>query len=228
MAGIPRSWQVRKILKSVNKYLFDKQIGSVHLNTDFKQEQLDLGRAFSFSYGEKENGAIFSHMAVMFSFALYKQGFVQEAWKTLSSLYQITADTPRSKVYPCLPEYFNLEGRGMYPYLTGSASWFMLTMLNQVFGVRGQDGDLVIEPKLSAEHFRKSSSISVERMFAGKRIMVKLLNPGKLAYGKYKIIKACLNSESLPIDKRNYLVFTRETLLALPAYKLNLIEIHLA
>lgn len=167
-------------------------------------------------------------MAVMFSYALYKQGFAQQAWKILSSLYNIAADTSKSKVYPCLPEYFNLEGRGMYSYLTGSASWFILTLLTQVFGVRGQDGDLVIEPKLSVEHFRKNSSISVERMFAGRRIKIKLLNPGKLAYGKYKIVKACLNLKNLPVDKRSYLVFTREVLLDLPAHKLNLIEIYLA
>ena len=227
MSGIASSRQVRKVLQSVNKYLLDKQAGSPRLNTDFKQEQLNLGRAFSFSYGEKENGAVFSHMAVMFSYALYKQGFAREGWETLSSLYRLALNTPRSKIYPCLPEYFNLEGRGMYSYLTGSASWFILTMLNQVFGVRGQDGDLIIEPKLSAEHFHKNSSISIERVFAGRRIMVKFLNPGKLAYGKYKIVQACLNLSNLPIDKRSYLIFSREVILGLPAHKHNLIEIHL-
>jgi len=228
MAGVAQNWQVRKILQSVNKYLLDKQTGGIRLNTDFKQEQLDLGRAFSFSYGEKENGAIFSHMVVMFSYALYKQGYAQEAWKALSSLYKLATHTSRSKIYPCLPEYFNLQGRGMYSYLTGSASWFMLTMLTQVFGVKGQNGDLMIEPKLSTEHFRKNSSISVERVFAGKRLKIKFLNLGKLSCGKYKIVKACLNLKNLPIDKRSYLVFTREVILGLPARKLNLIEIHLA
>lgn len=201
--------------------------GGIHLNTDFKQEQYDLGRAFSFSYGEKENGAIFSHMAVMFSYALYKQGCVQQAWKTLSSLYKMAVDTSRSKVYPCLPEYFNLEGRGMYSYLTGSASWFILTILTQVFGVRGQDGDLIIEPKLSTEHFCKSSSISIERIFAGRRIKVKFINLGKIAYGKYKIVRVLLNSENLPVDHSRYLIITREVILDLSNKELNLIEIHL-
>ncbi|MDD5561594.1 MAG: cellobiose phosphorylase [Candidatus Omnitrophica bacterium] len=228
MSGIALPWQVRRILQNVNKYLFDKQTGSIHLNTDFKQEQPELGRAFSFSYGEKENGAIFSHMVVMFSYALYKQGYASDAWRSLSSLYKMASHTSRSKVYPCLPEYFNLEGRGMYSYLTGSASWFILTMLTQVFGVKGEDGDLVIEPKLSAEHFRKNNSISIERTFAGKRIRVKFLGFGKPTQGKYKIIKACFNSRNLPIDKRGHLVFKREAMLVLPADRLNQIEVHLA
>ncbi|MDP2043576.1 MAG: cellobiose phosphorylase, partial [Candidatus Omnitrophota bacterium] len=228
MAGIARDWQVRKILQSVNKYLVDKQTNGIHLNTDFKRELHDLGRAFSFSYGEKENGAIFSHMVVMFAYALYKQGYAAAGWEALSSLYKMAIDTPRSKIYPCLPEYFNLQGRGMYAYLTGSASWFSLTMLTQVFGIKGRDGDLMIEPKLSAEHFRQSSSISSERTFAGRRIKIKFFNFARLDFGKYRITKVLLNSENLPIDKSRYLVITREVILGLPAHKLNLIDIHLA
>jgi cellobiose phosphorylase len=227
MAGVARDWQVRKILQSVNKYLVNKQTNGIHLNTDFKKELHDLGRAFSFSYGDKENGAIFSHMVVMFAYALYKQGYAAAGWEALSSLYKMATDTPRSKIYPCLPEYFNLQGRGMYSYLTGSASWFLLTMLTQVFGIKGQDGDLMIEPKLSAEHFYQSSSISIERTFAGRRIKIKFFNPARLDFGKYRITKVLLNSENLPIDKSRYLVITREVILGLPADKLNLIEIHL-
>ncbi len=33
---------------------------------------------FGFAYGEKENGAVVSHMAVMYANALYKQGFIKE------------------------------------------------------------------------------------------------------------------------------------------------------
>jgi cellobiose phosphorylase len=115
----------------------------------------------------------------------------------------------------------------MYPYLTGSASWFVLTMLTQVFGVRGQDGDLVIEPKLSAEHFRQDSCVSVERIFANRRIKIKFFNPKKVGFGKYHILKVSLNSENLPIDKSRYLVITREVIIGLAANKLNLIEIYL-
>jgi len=227
MSGLAYDWQVRKILLNVDKYLTDRKSGGIHLNTDFKTELHDLGRAFSFSYGDKENGAVFSHMVVMFGYALYKQGYAADGWRVLSSLYKMAIDTGRSKIYPCLPEYFDLRGQGMYSYLTGSASWFMLTMLTQVFGVRGRDGDLVIEPKLSAGLFHKSASISIERLFAGRRIKIVFLNPAKLDFGKYRITKVLLNSENLPIDKSRYLIITREVILALPANKLNLLEIHL-
>lgn len=41
----------------------------------------------------------------------------------------------------------------MYTYLTGSASWLLLTMVTEVFGVKGKLGDLLLQPKLVKEQF---------------------------------------------------------------------------
>lgn len=41
----------------------------------------------------------------------------------------------------------------MYHYLTGAASWYMMTMITEVFGIRGQNGNLILYPKLLAEQF---------------------------------------------------------------------------
>ncbi|MCK9571931.1 MAG: cellobiose phosphorylase [Candidatus Omnitrophica bacterium] len=227
-AGIATREQTDKILRSVYKHLSDKTTGGLRLNTDFGKEQHDLGRAFSFAYGEKENGAIFSHMVVMFACALYKQSFAESAWKIMHSLYQMALDTSKSKIYPCLPEYFNRDGRGMYSYLTGSASWFVLTLLNEAFGLKGENGDLVIEPKLSAEQFSDVSKISIQRVFAGRQIRVNFFNPRRLKFGKYKIIRVLLDQQRLPVvsDKAK-VVFTRELILALSASQLHTFDIHL-
>ena len=72
---------------------------------------------------------------------LYSRGFVKEGDEVLSSLYRMGTHTEVAKIYPGLPEYFNGEGRGLYPYLTGSASWFLLTWVTQVLGIRGEWGD---------------------------------------------------------------------------------------
>ena len=217
--------QCRKIIKSVNKYLYDKKLKGLHLNTDFKEEQHKLGRAFSFVYGEKENGAFFNHMIVMFAYSLYKRGLAEEGWKVLNSIYNMAQDTERSKIYPCIPEYFNLEGRGMYSYLTGSASWFALTILTQAFGVSGKEGNLVVEPKLSAEQFKYSKSISIERNFSGRRMAIKFSNPKKLGYGKYKILKANLNGESLMLESGDKIIIGRKAMLGLSINKMHTLNI---
>jgi len=212
VSGIADKQQAARIISSVNKYLLDKQLKGYHLNTDFRKEEPDLGRAFSFSYGDKENGAIFSHMVVMYAYALYVRGYAKEGWKALSSLYKLAVNTGVSRIYPCLPEYFNAEGRGMYSYLTGSASWFILTLATQAFGIRGENGDLLIEPKLIAEQFGKSSVISIERSFAGAKLRVSISNPRKLDYGEYGIVKAALNSQPLPLSERSRILISRNLL----------------
>ncbi len=81
MSGTATPDQIRKICQSADKYLYDEKAGGYRLNTDFGEEKMDLGRMFGFAYGEKENGAVFSHMAVMYANALYRRGFAREGNK---------------------------------------------------------------------------------------------------------------------------------------------------
>ena len=230
MGGVAEDWQISRIMKSASRYLWDRALKGYHLNTDFGEELHDLGRAFSFVYGDKENGAFFNHMVVMFAYALYARGYVREAWAALDSIYRMAVDTGRSKIYPCLPEYFNLEGRGMYTYLTGSASWFILTMLTQSFGVKGLDGDLAIEPKLCKEQFGRAKgrdAISVTRSFAGRRIRVSFSNPGRADWGSYRIREARLNGMPLAVRERGRVIIPRKTIERLSAGRINRIDISL-
>ena len=228
MSGLANKRQIGIIFKNVQKYLKDKTLGGFRLNTDFKKEQLNLGRAFSFSYGDKENGAFFNHMAVMFAYALYKQGFVNEGYEVLNSIYKMACDTKRSKIYPCLPEYFNAEGRGMYSYLTGSASWFILTLLTQVFGIRGEYGNLVIEPKLTQQQFKATSRICITTSFADKVVEISFINPRKKDFGQYTINKICFNGKEIVknMHQGRFLIL-RKTFLTLADKQHNVIEVTL-
>lgn len=226
MSGIASKEQTAVLFKTCKKYLQDKNLGGFRLNSDFKKEQLSLGRAFSFVYGEKENGAFFNHMCVMFAYALYKQEFVQEGFEVMDSIYRMSVDTGKSKIYPCLPEYFNAQGKGMYSYLTGSASWFILTVLTQMFGVRGEYGDLRLEPKLTARQFKIKNTLSIITNFAEKRIEVKFVNQRKKDFGKYTIRKILFNGELLAdeLNKPSFLI-SRKDFLARCNKPLDLIEI---
>lgn len=226
MSGLASREQIKILFKNTKKYLKDKKLGGFHLNTDFKEEQLNLGGAFSFVYGDKENGAFFNHMSVMFAYALYKQGFAKEGFEVLSSIYNMAVDTKNSKIYPGLCEYFNAEGRGMYSYLTGSASWFILTLLTLIFGIRGEYGDLVIEPKLVAEQFKIKNTISITSNFLDKRIEVKFINPKKKDFGNYSISKLSLNAKIIARNlKQPYFFMPRHKFLCLSSKNINLMEV---
>ena len=187
MGGVAGDGQVEQITRAADHYLYRPEIGGYRLNTDFHELKFDLGRMFGFAYGDKENGAVFSHMAVMYANALYRRGFVQEGWKALKTLADTALDFDTSRIYPGIPEYFRSDGRGMYHYLTGAASWYMMTMITQAFGVRGEAGDLALEPKLTASQFDAAGEAVVCVTFAGRQLEVCYQNPDRLEYGAYQI-----------------------------------------
>ncbi len=227
MSGIASEKQANSLINNTRKYLKDKKLSGLRLNTDFKEEQLNLGRAFSFVYGDKENGAFFNHMCVMFAYALYKQGFAREGYEVVNSIYAMAVNTPLSKIYPCLPEYFNSEGEGMYSYLTGSASWFIFTLLTQAFGIKGVYGDLVIEPKLTRAQFKNKKTLSIKTSFAQKAIEVRFTNPGAEDYGDYSIQRVRFNAKDISGTIEGARFFMKRGLFLSLAKENNLIEVTL-
>lgn len=190
MSGTATEEQIQAICRSADAYLYDRKAGGYRLNTDFKEEKFDLGRMFGFAYGEKENGAVFSHMAVMYANALYKTGHAKEGYKVLQTLLDTAMDFEHSKMYPGIPEYFDNQGRGLYAYLTGAASWYMLTMITEVFGVKGQLGDMVIAPALMPEQYDQEGKASLKIEFAGRKFSIHIFNREKKEWNKVQIKEA--------------------------------------
>ena len=153
--------------------------------------------------------------------SLYRRGFVREGYKALQSLADTALDFETSRIYPGIPEYFSLDGRGRYHYLTGAGSWYMLTMITEVFGVRGELGDLVIAPKLLKKQFDSSGKAELDLMFAQRQLHLTYIHLTNRDCGEYLIKNACLISTGiagmrpLPLTDGR-LVIARETLQALP------------
>lgn len=216
MSGVAEDSQIQKIVKSADHYLYQKNIGGYRLNTDFHELKFDMGRMFGFAYGEKENGAVFSHMTVMYANALYRRGFVKEGWKALKALADTALDFDTSHIYPGIPEYFRSDGRGMYQYLTGAASWYMMTMITEVFGIHGEAGDLALYPKLLADQFDSEKNASVTVPFAGKLLTVLYKNPHGKSFGSYIIGSAVFDGTPLTINEDAFILLSRKTLTDLP------------
>lgn len=201
MSGTAEDEQVAKIAHSADKYLYKKEVGGYRLNTDFKEVKMDLGRMFGFAYGQKENGAVFSHMTTMYANALYKRGFVKEGYKALHTLYEQTADFETSRIYPGIPEYFDGNGRGLYHYLTGAASWYMMTVIHEMFGVRGLMGALCLEPKLLAEQFDENGCARLNLWFNRHQWNITYRNRDRREYGSYRIGDVYLDGEMICIKE---------------------------
>ncbi len=197
MSGTADREQVEQITRAADRLLYDPQIGGYRLNTDFGEVKDDMGRAFGFAYGQKENGAVFSHMVVMYANALLKRGFVQEGYKALDALYRQAADFEHSRIYPGLPEYFSGRGRGMYPYLTGAASWLLMTMVTEVCGVRGVYGDLCLQPKLVRGLLDENRRLGLRMKFAG--VSLQICFQGEQEQEVYTEVKA-VTLDGVPVE----------------------------
>jgi cellobiose phosphorylase len=219
--------QIESICKSADKYLFDRQAGGYRLNTNFHEEKFDLGRMFGFAYGEKENGAVFSHMAVMYGNALYKNGYAKEGHKVLETLLDAAMDFENSRMYPGIPEYFDNQGRGLYAYLTGAASWYMLTMITEVFGVRGDLGDLVIAPALMPEQYNENGQASLTMEFAGRKLEICICNPEKKLPSEYKIKTVWCDEKEMKNKQSTCVRIDRELLEKLSVKETHRIKVEL-
>jgi cellobiose phosphorylase len=229
MGGVATNEQAQQIVQAADRYLFDPAVGGYRLNSDFGEVLLNMGRCFGFAFGHKENGAMFSHMAVMFANALYQRDLVEEGHKVLNGIYQHSQDFPTSQMYPGIPEYISPRGRGMYPYLTGSASWYLLTMLTEVFGVKGDLGDLAISPKLLQTQFDAAGDAEVNFPFAGRKFNLIYHNPTGLNYDDYKISGIKLDGAPTPFHKKaGTAIVPRDVILGLDTDQIHVIEVGLS
>lgn len=200
LSGAATDEQVKRAFQAVKAILKDPDTGGLRLTTPLGPNTLNFGRGYAVVYGEKETGGTFNHMVVMFMNGLYRRGYVKEAYEVLETLYANPNRTEKARIYPGIPEYISHEGRGMYPYLSGSASWLLMTVLTQVFGVRGEYGDLVLQPRLVKEQFSRENTAGTKAFFLGRRLEVTYLNPDGLDYGEYRIRSITLNGGSIGFE----------------------------
>lgn len=223
MSNTANEEQVRSIIKACDNYLYDESVGGYKLNTDFNEVKTDLGRMFGFAYGHKENGAVFSHMAIMYANALYKRGFVEEGFKVIDSLYSHCNKFEISRIYPGVPEYINSRGRGMYHYLTGSASWLILTVLAEMFGVKGDMGDLKLEPKLLLKQFDENYKAAINMTFAERRFHIEYINEASKEFNEYSIKEIYLDNNKY--NSENYSVIYKKDIILLDEGKTHNIKV---
>lgn len=203
MSGTATKEQTKQIAQNADRYLYAKERGGYCLNTDFNELKTDMGRMFGFAYGQKENGAVFSHMTTMYGNAMYQRGFAENGYKALDTLYRQSSDMEVSRIYPGIPEYFNDRGRGMYHYLTGAASWYLLTVLTEMFGIKGNFGALKLEPKLLGQQFDAKGEASATSLFAGRMFKVVYNNREDAEYGEYAIADCTVDGTALPLQEEN-------------------------
>lgn len=189
--------QARKVAQTTKEMLYVKDQGGYRLNSNYHQVLTNMGRAYGFAYGHKENGAVFSHMAVMYAYGLYRYNLVDYGREAIFTLLYKALD-PKASVLLGIPEYFNDRGIGMYPYLTGSASWMILVLRQEVFGIKFDQGIMRLEPKLMKADFI-SGKASITTFVKGVIKTITYHNDKNLEYGDYRIKNVIENEAAIEV-----------------------------
>jgi len=185
--------QAIMLANTTRELLFNKELGGYHLNSNYHQVLTNMGRAYGFAYGHKENGAIFSHMVMMYAYGLYQYNLVSYGREAFYTLLDRAMDT-ESRVVAGIPEYFTDRGIGMYPYLTGSASWMLKLLRSEIYGLSMHLGQLTFKPKLKATDFIKHKA-SITTYLFNKLTTVTYVNPKNLDFGFYKVASVIVDDK---------------------------------
>ncbi|MCP8897941.1 GH36-type glycosyl hydrolase domain-containing protein [Gilvimarinus xylanilyticus] len=178
LAGTCSDDQRTKMIKAVEEQL-ETPYGVAMLAPAFTAMRDDVGRVTQKHPGSAENGSVYNHAAIFYIYSLYTIGEADRAYKLLRQMIpgpdmQDLEQRGQMPIY--IPNYYRgayyqyprTAGRSSQLFNTGTVSWVYRSLVEGLFGLRGDGEDLVIEPNLPHDW----NSASVTRIFRGAKLQV--------------------------------------------------------
>lgn len=181
LAGTCNQEQRQSMLKAVEAQL-ETPYGVALLAPAYTAMRDDVGRVTQKHPGSAENGSVYNHAAVFYIFCLFQQGEAERGYRLLRQMipgpdlddYQQRGQMP---VY--IPNYYRgayhqfprTAGRSSQLFNTGTVGWVYRTLVEGLFGLRGEQGGLRIDPQLPANW----PQVRVTRRFRGATLDVEIV-----------------------------------------------------
>ena len=146
--------RVRAALAAAAEQLYDRAHGLVKLFAPpFTGEGRDPGYIRSCGPGFRENGGQYTHGAVWLASALLKEGSTDMGAAMLLDLLPAKHDADVWGAEPYVlaadvsaePDHY---GQALWSWYTGSAGWFFRVVLEDLLGIRLENGRLTVSPRL--------------------------------------------------------------------------------
>lgn len=189
LSGAARG-EKREIIKKTIKKISGK-LGPYTIYPGFDNWDSRWGRISLKKNGTTENGAVYCHAAM---FKAFSDGVLGDADAMLDTLLRVTPFNSDNQIRSnrqlplFIPNYYySFEnsvnyGRSSCNYETGSAAWFLMTVMEELFGVKSTVNGIVLEPNIP----EKWDNISCTRKYRNsvynivfKRSFNKILVNGK-------------------------------------------------
>ncbi|MEL6870984.1 MAG: NdvB protein, partial [Pseudomonadota bacterium] len=178
IAGIANDQQQQTLIDAIESRL-TTPYGVMLLAPSFTHMHEDIGRLTQKFPGTAENGSVYNHAAMFYVYALFQRRKSELAFAHLRrALPSLDPDDlrQRGQLPVFIPNYYRgayrehprTAGRSSQLFHTGAASWMYRIVIEQLFGLRGCDDGLLIDPQLPAVW----DSARIERTFRGAQFHV--------------------------------------------------------
>ena len=205
-SGLAKGDHAVKAVEAIDKYLYGEW--GIHLNApSFSTPDDEVGFVTRVYRGIKENGAIFSHPNPWAWVAAAKLGMGDLAMKFYNALcparqndlIEVRQSEPYAYCQFIMGRDHTAYGRARHPWLTGSAGWAYFASTHYILGIRPAYDGLVIDPCIPSSW----DGFEVDRVFRGKKIHIRVENPGHIQKGKPVFIPLSDLAESIKVTMEN-------------------------
>jgi cellobionic acid phosphorylase len=171
LCGAATPGRIQKILVAVSDQL-STPYGPLMLAPAYTSMREDVGRVTQKHPGSAENGSVYNHAAIFFIYALYQIDASSEAFRLLKQMLPINSDAlQRGQLPSFVPNYYRgayyqlprTAGKSSQLFNTGTVAWYYRCVIEGLFGLRGEDGALLITPNLPESW----NNAKVKRTFLG-------------------------------------------------------------
>jgi cellobionic acid phosphorylase len=180
LSGAADRQQRQRMLHAVEEQL-ETPYGVMLVAPAFTAMREDIGRVTQKFPGSAENGSIYNHAAAFFIHGLYAVGEGDRAYRVLRKMIPgpgLADYRQRGQLPVFIPNYYRgafhqnprTAGRSSQLFNTGTVSWVYRSVIEGLFGLRGDRDGLIVQPQLPV-HW---SSAQATRQFRGATFEVQV------------------------------------------------------
>lgn len=158
LAGTADEEQKASMIKAIEEQL-ETPYGVMMLAPGFTAMRDDVGRVTQKHPGSAENGSIYNHAAIFYVYSLYTIGDADRAYRLMRQMVTGPTDQDyiqRGQLPVYIPNYYRgayyqfprTAGRSSQLFNTGTVSWVYRSVIDGLFGLKGNSEGLLVEPQL--------------------------------------------------------------------------------
>lgn len=176
LCGAPDAEQRAKMLEAIATQL-ESPYGVELCAPAFTKMRDDIGRVTQKFPGSAENGSVYNHAAAFYAASLYHVGRGDLGYEVIRKMLpgpDVEDLRQRGQLPVFIPNYYRgawrqhprTAGRSSQLFNTGTVAWVYRTLIEQLFGLRGDGEQLCVDPQLP----RAWNEASAKRKFRGATI----------------------------------------------------------